>query len=104
MPLDDAMKLVALKYHEYVQALRDKMMKGVVAPQAPLEKAPVAAASTTSNEPTQSGRSKKIQSLLDLLVDSKYLTATELDVVISYLQDQRNEILARERGDHLRGL
>ncbi|KAG1680649.1 Nuclear receptor coactivator 5 [Nymphon striatum] len=126
MPLDDAMKLVAINYHEYVQSLRDKKMRGVqgsssanklaavttpaavanpvglAVPGIPVIPAALAALAVPGvNLPIPSGRSSKLQNLLTMLSEGKYLTAAEIGVVIEYLSQQRNEILSRERGDHL---
>lgn len=87
MPFDDAMSLLAINFDQYVRDQKEKATS-----QAAL--APAAAAATPSFKLPD----HHMHYLLNLLADKRYLSLDEIDQVMKYLQERRNELVVQQGG------
>ncbi|XP_067132373.1 uncharacterized protein [Centruroides vittatus] len=85
MPIDDAIKLIARNYHEYIQNQREKMNLNAIHGQFgnSLMKSP------------------ETQFLLNMLADGRFLTIVELEVIINYLGDVKNKLLGIDKSKEI---
>lgn len=87
MPFDDAMSLLAINFDQYVRDQKEKATS-----QAAL--APAAAPVTPSFKLPD----HHMHYLLNLLADKRYLSLDEIDQVLQYLQERRNELIVQQGG------
>lgn len=85
MPIDDALKLLARNYHEYLQIQREKI--------------------NLNNVHNQFGNSliktPETRYLLNLLADGRFLTILELEEVINHLDSVKNSLLGIDKSKEI---
>lgn len=86
MPLDDAVTLVTRSYDKYMLERKEKIGSyGSLV-------SPAASGGGPDGEFLPAGA--RVQYLLNMLADRRFLTVTELTMVIDYLDDRRRAMLA----------
>lgn len=96
MPQADAMVLVARNYERYKTESREKEREEIARQAAKMADEAILQERERPppmEEGVRGGHSPRIQTLLNLLADNRYVTAEEIDKVIDYLRDRKERLL-----------